>query len=252
MLLRDAIGFRRGELVSLIGAGGKTTTLFHLAKELRAQGFKVLVTTTTKIFKPGKPHIDRLFLVDELQALVDVCAGIAAPAIVGAGRGVNQEGKLLGLPPAWLDRLNREGAFDAILVEADGAASHMFKVPAENEPVIPASCQLVVWIAAIKILDKPCTDDWVHRAGLAQVLLGMPADGRITEENLLWLVKHKDGCLKGVPATSRIVALINQADSAEEIAAAQALGKKLQALNFAKVVITSYASAEPVIQGTID
>ena len=129
MLLRDALGVTRGEMVSLIGAGGKTTTLFRLAKELRDLGGKVMVTTTTKIFKPTKPHIDRLFIVEDVQALVDVCAEIAAPAIIGAGCAVDREGKLLGMPTPWLDRLNQDGAFDAILVEADGAASRLPKYP---------------------------------------------------------------------------------------------------------------------------
>jgi probable selenium-dependent hydroxylase accessory protein YqeC len=252
MLLRDALGVTRGEMVALIGAGGKTTTLFRLAKELRDQGFKVLVTTTTKIFKPTKPHIDRLFLVDDVQALLDVCAGIAAPTIIGAGCGVNQEGKLLGMPAPWLDRLNRDGAFDAILVEADGAASRLLKIPADGEPVIPESCQTTVWIVAIKILGRPLTDEWVHRSARARELLGLPPEARVSEEVLLQLLQHKDGCLKGIPTASRKLALINQADSAAEMAAAQVLGGKLQRLNFARVVITSYANAEPIIRGIAD
>jgi probable selenium-dependent hydroxylase accessory protein YqeC len=252
MLLRDALGVTRGEMVSLIGAGGKTTTLFRLAKELRDLGGKVMVTTTTKIFKPTKPHIDRLFIVDDVQALVDVCAEIAAPAVIGAGCAVDEEGKLLGMPTPWLDRLNQDGAFDAILVEADGAASRLLKIPADNEPVIPESCQATVWIVAIKILGKPLTDEWVHRAARARDLLGLPLDARINEEVLLQLLQHDHGCLKGIPAASRKIALINQADSAAEMAAAQALGEKLLRLNFAKVVITSYASAEPIIHGIAD
>ena len=248
MLLRDALGVTRGEMVSLIGAGGKTTTMFRLAKELRDQGWKVLVTTTTKIFQPTKPHIDRLFLVDQVQSLVDVCAGIAAPAILGAGCGVNHEGKLLGMTGAWLDQLNKDGVFDAILVEADGAASRLFKVPGENEPVIPPTCQSTIWIFAIKILGKPITDAWVHRSARARDLLGLPVDARVSEEVLLQLIQHEQGCLKGIPPTSRKLALINQADGLEEMAAAQALGEKLQKLNFDRVVITSYASAEPIIQ----
>ena len=252
MLLRDALGVTRGEMVSLIGAGGKTTTLFRLAKELRDLGGKVIVTTTTKIFKPTKPHIDRLFIVDDLQALVDVCAEIAAPAIIGAGCAVDGQGELLGMPTPWLDRLNHDGAFDAILVEADGAASRLLKIPADNEPVIPESCQATVWIVAIKILGKPLTDEWVYGAARARDLLGVPADARINEEILLQLLHHKNGCLKGIPAASRKLALINQADSAAEMAAAQALGEKLHGLNLAKVVITSYASAEPIIRGIAD
>ena len=168
----------------------------------------------------------------------------AAPSI--------EEGELLGMPTPWLDRLNQDGAFDAILVEADGAASRLLKIPADNEPVIPESCQATVWIVAIKILGKPLTDEWVHRAARARDLLGLPADARINEEVLLQLLQHDNGCLKGIPPASRKLALINQADSAAEMAAAQALGEKLLRLNFAKVVITSYASAEPIIRGIAD
>ena len=64
MLLGEALDLRRGEMISLIGAGGKTTTMFRLAKELREEGRKVLLTTTTQISKPSKPHVDRLFLVE--------------------------------------------------------------------------------------------------------------------------------------------------------------------------------------------
>ena len=252
MLLPDALGVTRGEMVSLIGAGGKTTTLFRLAKELRDQGCKLLVTTTTKFFKPAKPHIDRLFLVDDVQALLDVCADLATPTIICAGCGVNQEGELLGMPTQWLDRLNLDGAFDAILVEADDAASRLLKIPADNEPVIPESCQATVWIVAIKILGKPLTDEWVHRSARARELLGLPVEARVSEEILLQLLQHKDGCLKGIPPASRKLALINQADSPAEMAAARVLGAKLQKLNFDKVVITSYASAEPIIRGVTD
>ncbi len=250
MLLRDALAIGRGEMVSLIGAGGKTTTMFRLAKELRGQGWKVLVTTTTKIFRPAKPHIDRLFLVEDVQSLIDVCAGMTGPVVIGAGCGVNQDGKLLGMPVDWLDRLNHDKLFDAILVEADGAASRLFKVPSDGEPVIPPSCQTTIWVIAIKVIGKPLTDDWVHRAARARELLGLPAETTVSEEIVLQLLQHEAACRKAIPPASRQLALINQADSSAEMAAAQSLGDKLLKLHFDKVVITSYANAEPVIQGT--
>jgi probable selenium-dependent hydroxylase accessory protein YqeC len=156
------------------------------------------------------------------------------------------------MPAPWLDRLNRDGAFDAILVEADGAASRLLKIPADGEPVIPESCQTTVWIVAIKILGRPLTDEWVHRSARARELLGLPPEARVSEAVLLQLLQHKDGCLKGIPTASRKLALINQADSAAEMAAAQVLGGKLQRLNFARVVITSYANTEPIIRGIAD
>ena len=250
MLLQDALGVALGEMVSLIGAGGKTTTMLRLAKELRDRGCKVLVTRTAKITQPTKPHIDRLFLVDELQALVDICDEIAAPVIIGAGRGVNQEGELQGMPVAWLDRLNHHAAFDAILVEADSAAERLLAIPTDGEPVIPNSCQATIWIVAIKVLGKPLSEGWVYHASRARELLNLPVDATVNQELILQLLQHREGCLKGTPPGSRRIALINQADSQEELAAAEALGEKLQKQGFAKVVITSYVGgAASVIQG---
>jgi probable selenium-dependent hydroxylase accessory protein YqeC len=95
MQLKEALGLRHGEMVSFIGAGGKTTTMFRLAHELREANAKVLVTTTTKIFKPSKPHVDRLFFVEDIDSLAQACAEIAPPVVIGAGAGVSPDGKLL-------------------------------------------------------------------------------------------------------------------------------------------------------------
>jgi len=246
MFVSEALGFRRGEMVALIGAGGKTTTLFRLAKELRDRGFKVLVTTTTKIFKPTKPHVDRLFLVTDIDAFLAECAKITAPVVIGAGYVVDDDGKLIGLSPTWLEKLHRSKQFDAILVEADGAASRLFKVPSEVEPVVPAPCSLTVWIMAIKALGKPLESTWVHRPERALALLGTAPGTTITQESVLRLVEHPRGCLKGIPATSRTVALINQADSPEEIDSARSLGRNLLRLGIERVVITSYLAKNPV------
>lgn len=246
MYLAEAVDLKRGEMTALIGAGGKTTAMFRLAKEMRDQGCKVLVTTTTKIFKPTKPHVDRLFLIEDIDGFANASAQIHPPVTVGAGYGVNEEGKLLGLPVAWLDRLNERSAYDAILIEADGAASRLFKIPSENEPVIPSSCRLTIWLMAIKILGKSLEPEWVHRAERAADLLGGTPSPLVTEELVLNLVKHPAGSLKGIPSSSRKVALINQADSETEIEAARSLGKKFLGCGLDRVVVSSFTSDDPV------
>ena len=246
MHLSEALRLGRDELLALIGAGGKTTTLFRLASELREAGGKILVTTTTKIFKPTRPHVDRLFLAEDLEALLSQMAHIRAPVIIGAGSGIGDDNKLLGLPSEWLDQLHGRGAFDAVLVEADGAASRFFKVPSEIEPVVPKICSVVIWTMAIKVLGKPWDASFVHRVERAIALLEVKPHTPITKEHIVRLVMHPLGCLKGVPPHCRKIALINQADTSEEIAQAQELGELLAPLGFERVVITSYLSDPPV------
>lgn len=246
MYLQEALRLGRDEMVALIGAGGKTTTLFRLASELRAAGRKILVTTTTKIFKPAKPHIDRLFLVEDVNALLSEFAPVPAPVTIGAGYRISDEGKLLGLPSEWLDRLHGSGQFDAILVEADGAASRGFKIPSETEPVVPESSSIVVWIMAIKVLDKPWDANFVHRVERALALLHVEPNSRITHNQIVQLASHPLGCLKGVPAHCRKIALINQADTEAELEQAKELGRLLAPLGFDRVIISSYLSDPPV------
>jgi molybdenum cofactor cytidylyltransferase len=246
MTLADSLGVQTGEMVSLIGAGGKTTALFRLAKELRENGGKILLTTTTKIFKPNKPHVERLFLVQDVNALIAESRNIVRPVIVGAGYGVDDEGKLLGLPAAWLDEIKESAEFDTILVEADGAASRLFKVPSELEPVVPKLSSRVIWSMAIKIIGKPLDAAFVHRAARAVALLDVSPGTIVTQDHILKLLAHHEGCLKSIPAAARKVALINQADSPEEIDAAEKLGRALLPLGFERVAIASFLSDEAV------
>ena len=48
-MLIGALGLEHSRLISLCGAGGKTTPMFSLAREFVAAGERVLITTTTKI-----------------------------------------------------------------------------------------------------------------------------------------------------------------------------------------------------------
>ena len=246
MTLKEALGLKKGKMLSLIGAGGKTTTLFRLADELCQEGSRVLVTTTTKIFKPTKPHVHKLYLAQDLDALLSELAKIKEPMIVGVGCGLDDTGKVMGLPPGWFDTLEKRGEMDSILIEADGAASRPFKLPAEHEPVVPGGCALTVWVMGIKVLGQPLTTDWVHRAERGAALLNVPLGTRVTLEHIVDLVKAPEGCLKGVPQKSHKVALINQADSEDELKKASLLGHALLRCGIERVVITSYLESDPV------
>ena len=54
------IDLTRNELICFVGAGGKTTSLFRLARELKRCGKSVLVTTTTAIYCPDEGDCDEV------------------------------------------------------------------------------------------------------------------------------------------------------------------------------------------------
>jgi probable selenium-dependent hydroxylase accessory protein YqeC len=235
-------------MVSFIGAGGKTTSLFHLASELRAEGKKLLVTTTTKIFRPAKPHVDRLFLIDDVNAFLSETAGLVPPVIICAGRSLSEDGKLIGLPVGWLAPLQASGQFNAILIEADGAASRLFKVPAETEPVVPESSTVVIWVMSIKAVGKPLDSRFVHRAERAVGLLDVSPETLLSSTVILRLLEHPLGPLKGIPPGCRKIALLNQADSPADVTEAQRLAQTITPLGFDRIVISSFINEQPLQQ----
>ena len=246
MTLKEALGLGEEKMLCLIGAGGKTTTMFRLAQELWREGGRVLITTTTRIFKPTSPHVHKLYLAQELKALCLELSKIKEATIVGVGYGLDDDGKLIGLPLAWFDSLGEDGKVDWILVEADGAASRLFKVPLEHEPVVPDRCPLTVWMMGIKALGQPISSEWVHRAERAASLLGVERGSPLTHEHILDLLENPLGCLKGVPARSRKVAIINQVDGEEELEDARKLGRAFLRHGLERVVVTSFLDQHAV------
>ena len=62
--LRQGLALGRKGVISLVGAGGKTSLMFRLAHELAASGETVLTTTTTKILRPTAEQSKHIVISD--------------------------------------------------------------------------------------------------------------------------------------------------------------------------------------------
>ena len=58
----EVFGVERGDVVAVAGAGGKTTLCFGLAHALVRRGWRVLTTTTTKIWPDDAALTERTLL----------------------------------------------------------------------------------------------------------------------------------------------------------------------------------------------
>lgn len=121
MKLYELLQIKPG-LTALMGSGGKTSLMYHLAGELGKKN-KVLLTTTTHIRIPD--HIPVATTREELDTLFAqrnvVCAGTPC-----------EEGKMTAPSfDGW------ESAADYVLVEADGSKGLPLKAHAAYEPVLP-------------------------------------------------------------------------------------------------------------------
>ena len=86
-------------ITALVGAGGKTTLMYALARRMADAGRRVVCTTTTKIFPPenGLPVVLLEGVADPVAAVHD--ALFAAPCVVAAGRPLPDVRKLDGVSP---------------------------------------------------------------------------------------------------------------------------------------------------------
>lgn len=218
----------RPVVMALVGAGGKSTLMQRLAREVTAASLRVLFTTTTRLWHHQFASLPDPHLVGNLEEASRVSA-TAGPLLTLAQRLLPEEGKVQGLPPAWVDALAEQGDFDLIVVEADGSRERPLKAPGEEEPLVPARTSLFISVAGWRAMGRPLTPAHVHRAERAAVITGHPVGSPITPEMMITLLTHPQGGLKGVPGDARVVWLINQVNEADTMAIVEAMARELLA-----------------------
>jgi probable selenium-dependent hydroxylase accessory protein YqeC len=220
--LSAALGVTRG-IVCIAGAGGKTTLLYHLAAVAHAAGRRVLVTTTTHMGRPrdaeGGPVLFRATDDEVRQAL----ASRGRAMLLGDAV---RDDKVSGLPPERVDALS--ALADLVLVEGDGARRRSFKVPADHEPVVPATTSLLIVVAGLDVLGHPLDDTHVHRLDLVASAAGQAIGTPITEQTVARALSHPRGYLSRVPAGARAAVFFNKAEDENTLAAAARVAAQIR------------------------
>jgi probable selenium-dependent hydroxylase accessory protein YqeC len=211
--LIEALGIKTKEVISLTGAGGKTTLMFRLAKELFLEGKKVVTTTTTKILEPTSGETPYLFIdSDEEKVRQFITSRLSGYGHITVAREKLESGKLKGISPALVNGLWSLKGIDMMIIEADGAAGRPIKAPREGEPVIPTNTTLVVAILGVDGIEKELNEENVFQAELISQITGIPVGKKMTEDAIAILMTHPKGIFKGAPSSSRVVAFLNKVD----------------------------------------
>ena len=252
--LRQALMLEGQGVVSLVGAGGKTTLMFKLAQEISNAGQTVLTTTTTKILVPASEQSSCMIVSGSVETIVkkarDLVKKKTLHITVAASRG-QRENKLIGLKPQTVDLLAETNLFDWILVEADGAAGRPLKVPANHEPVIPGSTKLVIGLAGLSGVGKPMTDEWVHRLERFSSLAGLSAGQEITAAGVCNVIVHDKGIFKDTPEVAARLVFLNQADAAGGFEAGKQIANLLtgqKKTKLKRIVIGQLEHEPPVLE----
>ncbi|MFC2049958.1 selenium cofactor biosynthesis protein YqeC [Chloroflexota bacterium] len=243
---------RPGEVVSLVGGGGKTTLMFALARELASGGDFVVTTTTTKILEPSPSETPLLILeTDEGELMRLLLDNLDKHRHITLATGKLPSGKLNGISPEFVVKLAGLSQVSCIIVEADGAAHRSLKAPNPTEPVISINTSLVVPVVGIDAVGCRLTEKDVFRPEIVSNLLGLPLGEVISPESIAFLITHHQGIIKGSPERARIVPFINKVDLDEGLSKGRDLADKILAMRHPKierVVLGQAQSSEPVIE----
>ena len=211
---REALELNGHRIICLVGAGGKTSLMFAMARELAALGNHIITSTTTKIFEPSRKDTPFLFLREGAGDIIQTIPGLIHRYrhFTLVERRLPETKKLKGVSPELIGRLGAIDEVDHIIVEADGAARLPLKAPGENEPVIPSKTSLVVVVVGIDSIGVELSKDRVFRPHIVSELTGLPLGEKVTSAVIAELIVHPRGMAKGTPTHSTFIPFLNKAD----------------------------------------
>lgn len=246
LTLARAFRMEPSSCVAFIGAGGKTTAIFKLARELQS---RVIVTATTHLGAWQIQFADRYISTeaDSLEESEDGFQGVLL--ITGKLEGdrvkpINDE--LL----IWLHHYCKSHSIP-LLIEADGSRQKPLKAWADHEPPIPEFADIVVHAAGLMGLGKPLTDEFVHRADAYSKFSRLENGEAISPNAIVRVLTHPEGGLRKIPKNARRIVMLNQADTPELQSTAHTMTQSLLS-DYQSVVVASlaneklYAVHEPI------
>jgi len=177
-------------VISIVGAGGKTSLMFALAEEFKKEK-KVLVTTTTKIYLPDESQYDYMAIgCDNFESMNNS----TAEGIYIYGSSVNIENKILGLESDVLEKQLQH--FDIVLIESDGAKQKLVKGWNSTEPVILNSTTHTIGVLNAKALGRSINSDNIHRIEEFMKITDSKEGEIINIRHLTSLVLNENGLFK--------------------------------------------------------
>ena len=211
--LTEFLQVKKNDVISFAGAGGKTTTIFALAQELKdTADYKILVTTTTKMMREKEAITveDEAFIKEQLQTKRLVIAGTDLGRKMGCFA-MDFLQKIIPLS-------------DITLIEADGAQRRPFKMPRSYEPVYLPCTTKIVYLAGMTALGQKIED--LSRSDImADFLHKQPAE-KLTAEDMVKILQSEQGAKKDVQHRDFYV-ILNQADDEKNLRSAVQIAAEL-------------------------
>jgi probable selenium-dependent hydroxylase accessory protein YqeC len=211
--LCEGLGISPGHVVSIAGAGGKTSLMYALGRELASAGHRVLLTTTTKLVYPEGAEVARVVLGPQTDdTLAGAKSGLesAGPVLVGREK---QQSKIIGFSAWFVDALYKQSAPVTVIAECDGALGKSLKVPRGWEPVMPSATTVYVVVVGADCLGKRLGSGFVFEPEAVGALAGVEAEAEVDVRLVTRTVLAPESYADRKPDGARLCVFVNKWDT---------------------------------------
>lgn len=231
-------------IVCCVGAGGKKTTMFQLAK---AHSGRVGITATAHIEYFPKTLDATNYIGSEEDILKAIQHDTSSRAIAFA-KPSERFGRRAGISMDLLQTIKDQNHFKLILIKADGARGRFMKAPAEHEPAMPEFADTLIPIVSAKVFGMPLTEKIAHRLDRISKLTGLDEQDEIKPEHIARLMSSSEGSLKNA-GTAKVIPLINMVDYVEQETLAKQAAKIALTMTdrFDSVVLAAMKQEHPIV-----
>src|ERR1041384_2214301 len=178
--LAQALRINSSDCVAFIGAGGKTTALFQLARQLPPP---VIVTATSHLGVWQVKFADQHIVTEAPAPLEDLEHGMKGVILVTGEIDGDRTKPINNHLLNWLHEFCGYHSI-SLLIEADGARGKSLKAWKEHEPPVPSFVDLVVEVVGLTGLGKSLNEENVHRSELFSTLGGLDIGKPITPASI--------------------------------------------------------------------
>jgi len=204
---REAFGIEKGDVIALIGAGGKTSLMVGIGYELAELGWRVLATSTMPMPADQIGLMPAALSVDSTPEQVSAALNESRFVFL---HGQTQKNHALGVTPGLVTLIPDLVDSDVLLIEADSAHNLPLKAPRDGEPIIPHGVSLVIPVASFAAVGQPLDDAYIYNAQAMMQVCGFPEGMPVKPSWIAQVVRDEHLGMRGVPSGARTVAFFNQ------------------------------------------
>ncbi len=230
-----------GDIVAFVGAGGKSSAILQITRELGEAKVPVLVAPTTKMSLSEAERVGPILVSEDKEELrAEVAEALTGEGAAVAGSAMLSKRRIGGVEPAWIPALIPDHG--VTLVEADGSRRRPTKGTASHEPLLPERATLVVAVGGLRALGKPVDEDYVHRPEVFSEITGVGPGHTI---DAVAFARALLAGLRNTPKNARRAALLADVEPGPSMARASVVARELWRDGVHDVILSSLPKESP-------